>query len=221
MTTVSSDDVEEIEPEPGMPCLSVELKESPEQEVKAGEKIEYTVTVTNTGNVTVFDLEIVDFPVTRMTVNEVNLIPGESTTITCTYTATWKDAVNEILEYSVRVNGRDLIDRCVEGEGENCLRVFMLGSILNGFVLPEDAVTVETEAFAGTCVQSVILPEGCKSVGSAAFADCPNLLLAILPGTVISIAPDAFNGSPVTVSCPTGSYAALWCATNDVPFIEE
>ena len=37
--TVEADDVEEIEPEPGMPCLSVELKESPEQEVKAGEKI--------------------------------------------------------------------------------------------------------------------------------------------------------------------------------------
>ena len=59
--------------------------------------------------------------------------------------------------------------------------------------LPLDTVTVAAEAFAGTACQTVILPEGCASIGSRAFADCTQLLYIHVPEE-IEVADDAFAG---------------------------
>ena len=42
--------------------------------------------------------------------------------------------------------------------------------------------------------QAVIIPDGCTSIGSRAFADCKNLLYVRIPASVTYIAGDAFEG---------------------------
>jgi len=56
----------------------------------AGDVITYTITVTNTGNVTLSDV-IVDDPLTGLNTNVGDLAPGESATVTTSYTITQAD----------------------------------------------------------------------------------------------------------------------------------
>ena len=62
------------------------------------------------------------------------------------------------------------------------------------FELPAKLEKIEKEAFSGLGVVSVIIPDGCKSIGERAFADCKNLQYVLIPKSVTSIAPDAFAG---------------------------
>ena len=66
---------------------------------------------------------------------------------------------------------------------------------LNGLKLPAAARTIEEEAFVGGAFQYVIIPDGCVTIGSKAFADCPNLIYVYIPASVTSIADDAFAGN--------------------------
>ncbi|MBE5795874.1 MAG: leucine-rich repeat domain-containing protein [Clostridiales bacterium] len=59
--------------------------------------------------------------------------------------------------------------------------------------LPADVVTIEACAFLGTDAEMVIIPEGCVSIGSRAFADMPNLRYVQVPAGT-SVAADAFEG---------------------------
>ena len=52
---------------------------------------------------------------------------------------------------------------------------------------------IEAEAFSGIAAEAVIIPEGCLTIGSKAFADCPNLKYAQIPANT-SYAEDAFDG---------------------------
>ena len=54
---------------------------------------------------------------------------------------------------------------------------------------------IEDEAFMGLAVEGIIIPDGCTTIGSKAFADCPNLIYIKIPASVTSIADDAFEGS--------------------------
>lgn len=70
----------------------------------------------------------------------------------------------------------------------------------NKLILPEDLTVIETEAFARTDCEYVVVPDGCTAIESRAFADCSNLYYVSLPRSVIRIAEDAFAGcGPVTV----------------------
>ena len=61
-------------------------------------------------------------------------------------------------------------------------------------ILPAELTAIDAEAFAGTTMQVVRLPQGLKSIGSRAFADCPDLWQILIPASVTSIADDAFTG---------------------------
>lgn len=64
--------------------------------------------------------------------------------------------------------------------------------------LPDDLTRIEDGAFQGGAFQVVIIPDGCTSIGSMAFAYCQNLrYVSYKEGTII--AEDAFTGSPVQV----------------------
>ena len=65
---------------------------------------------------------------------------------------------------------------------------------LNGLKLPAMLRTIDVEAFRGGTFQYVIVPEGCATIGSRAFADCVNLFYIRIPSTVKTIAQDAFDG---------------------------
>lgn len=56
---------------------------------------------------------------------------------------------------------------------------------------------IGSDAFSGTALVSVAVPEGVVTIGERAFADCPSLKSISLPSTLNSIAPSAFSGSPV------------------------
>ena len=60
--------------------------------------------------------------------------------------------------------------------------------------LPAQLTEIKEEAFAGLPCQVVIIPEGCKTIGSRAFADCDELLHVSIPTSVTEIAEDAFEG---------------------------
>ena len=61
--------------------------------------------------------------------------------------------------------------------------------------LPAMLSAIETEAFEGAAFEAVIVPDGCTSIGSRAFASCPNLIYVKISASVTSIADDAFEGS--------------------------
>lgn len=64
--------------------------------------------------------------------------------------------------------------------------------------LPDGLTRIEEGAFQGGAFQTVYIPDGCTSIGSKAFADCPNLrYVSYAAGT--EIAEDAFEGSDVQV----------------------
>ena len=83
--------------------------------------------------------------------------------------------------------------------------------------LPAKMKTIEAEAFCGVAAAQVNIPSGTVSIGSKAFSNCPNLLIAVIPTSVTSIADDAFQGSDAAVICPDGSPAAAWCDAHHIP----
>ena len=78
-------------------------------------------------------------------------------------------------------------------------------------VLPESLTEIAEEAFAGSRVACVECPQGLKTIGKRAFADCDILVRISLGSGVQSIAEDAFEGCEnVVILAPEGSYAARW-----------
>ncbi len=65
--------------------------------------------------------------------------------------------------------------------------------------LPANLMVIEAEAFAGMPCQAVILPDGCTTIGSRAFANCTELLYVLIPDSITSIASDAFDGCDLVV----------------------
>ncbi|MBQ6326532.1 MAG: leucine-rich repeat protein [Clostridia bacterium] len=83
--------------------------------------------------------------------------------------------------------------------------------------LPANLRLIEQEAFAGVSAQRIVVPEGCETIGTRAFAGCDRLTLVELPASVTSIADDAFEKSAnVCVLAPAGSSALLWAEANGV-----
>ena len=61
--------------------------------------------------------------------------------------------------------------------------------------LPSELTGIEDEAFFGSACEAVIIPDGCESIGSKAFANCPGLLYVRIPASVTHIDGDAFVNS--------------------------
>jgi len=88
---------------------------------------------------------------------------------------------------------------------------------LPAFQLPAHTHTIEAEAFSNTPFMKVVLPDGCKTIGSRAFAGCSDLRVVIIPSSVASIAEDAFEGcSAMSIIAEPGSYAAEYAAAHGI-----
>ena len=75
--------------------------------------------------------------------------------------------------------------------------------------LPAAIKAVKREAFLGAPAEEIILPDGCETIESRAFAYCMSLRSVTIPASVTSIATDAFEGcGNITVITPAGSTAA-------------
>lgn len=85
--------------------------------------------------------------------------------------------------------------------------------------LPASLTTIEDEAFYGTKLDIVYIPEGVTSIGANAFKNC-GLKRAVLPKTVTSIGAGAFSGEAYTFYAlvPANSYVMALCKLNGVPY---
>ena len=87
------------------------------------------------------------------------------------------------------------------------------------FKLPASLKIIEDEAFEGTAIVSVDLPESVESIGDRAFAGIPGLRVVKIPEKTTYIAATAFAGSNhVMITGVPGSYARTWARENGVPF---
>ena len=85
--------------------------------------------------------------------------------------------------------------------------------------LPAALTVIEDEAFAGTTVEQVTVPEGVRSIGASAFAGSDHLLLAVLPASVTHIGSNAFSDCPqVVLMVPQGSVAQRYAIENSLNY---
>ena len=88
------------------------------------------------------------------------------------------------------------------------------------FVLPAKLKTIEKEAFSGGAFTYVKLPDNAVSIGSRAFANCPNLAYVYIPQAIKTISADAFSGlSRLTILGTEGSYAETYAQQNGITFM--
>ncbi len=86
-------------------------------EVKLGEKIKYTITVTNNGNVTISGVKLND-PLTKAEWTLDDIKPGKTVTKETTYTVTEKDIIAGKIRNLATAEGKDPTGKDVKGEGE-------------------------------------------------------------------------------------------------------
>ena len=73
--------------------------------------------------------------------------------------------------------------------------------------LPAAVAVIEEEAFAGSAMEEIILPEGCRTIGERAFADCGALRMVYMPDSITDIAGNAFEGCDVIFLCESKNTA--------------
>ncbi|WP_198293619.1 DUF7507 domain-containing protein, partial [Algoriphagus resistens] len=88
------------------PSINVDKTLTSDGYVEAGDVLEYTIAVTNTGNVTLSDVDVID-PLTEMSENIPSLAPGESLVFTTTYTVTVADVDNGSVTNTATASGQD------------------------------------------------------------------------------------------------------------------
>ena len=132
VATATSDEKPEVTPgekevptEQKKPSLFITKEADKTSNIKAGDVINYTITVTNNGNVTINDIEVKD-NLTGDTFNKnvfnligsISLAPGEHREFTVRYTATQNDIVNGSILNVATVTGTDPDGNPVNDETE-------------------------------------------------------------------------------------------------------
>lgn len=93
-------------------------------------------------------------------------------------------------------------------------------SVKAELMLPGNLTIIEDEAFYGDkAVTRVTIPDGVSSIGALAFA-ATNLEAIAIPGTVTTIAPDAFEGicTPMLIDTDADSVAADFALQHNLDF---
>lgn len=85
--------------------------------------------------------------------------------------------------------------------------------------LPVCLQTIEAEAFLGAAAEEIILPEGARSIGSRAFADCAALKMVELPQSILTIADDAFENTMDVVLLCASDVAAAYAQAHGMPYV--
>lgn len=104
-------------------------------------------------------------------------------------------------------------------EAEGFIRNIPENEIVTEAKLPASVVTIEDEAFEGTALEKVELPETVETVGERAFANISTLRNIQIPIKTSYIASTAFEGSNrTTITAPGNSYARTWAKNYGLPF---
>lgn len=94
-----------------------------------------------------------------------------------------------------------------------------VGLINQTFCLPTSVEVIEDEAFEGTSIMYITLPDRITTIGEQAFANITTLQAVRISMTTTSIAKTAFSGSnQVMITADPNSYARKWARENRIPF---
>lgn len=86
-----------------------------------------------------------------------------------------------------------------------------LDSMNATLTLPANIKNIEMGAFTGSAAEAIIVPDGCLTIGERAFAQSEALKCVVLPGSVIEIAEDAFEGCvDLVIFAPQNSAAHIY-----------
>lgn len=89
------------------------------------------------------------------------------------------------------------------------------------FTLPGDIQTIEANAFEGIAAETVVIPDGCKTIGSRAFANCSRLVEIVIPASVTRISNDAFSGCSNFVINSSGDYVQRYASAYGILCIDD
>nr|WP_246292706.1 DUF11 domain-containing protein [Naumannella cuiyingiana] len=111
-SSVGDDDSLDVPTDPAVPAIAVDKQAAigDQQTVSAGDPIDYTFVITNTGNVTLSDVTIDDPRLTEITCDPAAdrvLAPNETLTCTGTYVVSQADVDAGTIENTVTVSGTD------------------------------------------------------------------------------------------------------------------
>lgn len=85
--------------------------------------------------------------------------------------------------------------------------------------LPESLTIIEDEAFEGTAITNIILPQNVETIGDYAFANIKTLRSINVPNTTTYISGNAFKGSTnVSITGAPKGYARAWAHENGIQF---
>ena len=110
-------------------------------------------------------------------------------------------------------------EEMLQGYGGN-LKWIALGEPLSITRLPANMDIIGKEAFIGTGLQMVIVPDGASVIQIRAFADCQKLRQIYIPSSVYAIARSAFSGcdSNMAIVGKSGSAAESYARANGFRF---
>lgn len=88
--------------------------------------------------------------------------------------------------------------------------ILVIPSTIDG----KPVVAIADNAFSGSSLVGISVPEGVESIGWFAFFGCVSLTSVSLPSSLESIGYDAFTNCPrLTLYCPAGSYAEKYAVS--------
>jgi len=88
--------------------------------------------------------------------------------------------------------------------------------------LPSSLQIIGEEAFEGTAIIKVDLPESLTTLEDRAFANTKNLRNIYIPRSTTEIGKDVFAGAQhVSITAAPGSYARNWAKNNGIPFVTQ
>ena len=92
-----------------------------------------------------------------------------------------------------------------------CMAAIAASCSADTLSIPNGVSAIEEEAFAGSGVQTVVIPSSVQTIGSRAFTECASLTDVYLPVNAVEIAADAFDDSETVVfHVYMGSSNAVW-----------
>lgn len=145
-----------------------------------------------------FQLEVQSHTSAELIEAERMIIPGEAVMYAPRIIPGENDYIMESIYYSFDPNSSNdnlfSISYRFNKDEDGYLRAvpYAVGHTL---MLPAAITDISAKAFEGSDCKVVYIPNGCKTIGSRAFANCKNLAYIYIPESVVYIAEDAFIGS--------------------------
>ena len=119
------------------------------------------------------------------------------------------------------ISGSTITSRAILEAAQSCIRQSVSAEADTAFyIFPSSLISIEEEALRGVPAEIAVIPDGCQSIGSRAFAGCTSLVQVTIPSSVTTIAADAFEGcNALTIITTSGSKAAAFAAAHSIPVL--